>query len=209
MIFYDYHRAPNARRVRIFLAEKGITVDSVDISLDRQEQLDDDFLRLNDRATIPALLLDDGTLLTESVAICRFFEEQHPEPPLFGLDSMDRVMVEMWNRRAEIEGLFPAADAVRNDVPFFENRAITGPINFAQIPELADRGRRRLPLFYDMMEQRLAQTPFLAGPNFSVADITALCAMDFAKIVRIQPDESHPHVTEWRERVMSRPSAKA
>ena len=209
MKLFDYKMAPNPRRVRIFLAEKGIEVETVAVDLATREQMMDDFKRVNPRLAVPALELDDGTVITESVAICRYFEELHPEPPLFGTGAKGKAIVEMWHRRVELEGLQAVADTVRNSVDFFAGRGIAGPIDFAQIPQLAERGRQRIDWFYAMLDERLGESEFIASGDYTVADITALTACDFAKVAKKRVSDEMPNLKRWYEAVSARPSASA
>ena len=209
MKFYDFAMAPNARRVRIFAAEKGIKLDTISVDLSKREQMEHAYKAINPRLAVPALVLDDGTLLTESVAICRYLEELHPEPALFGDNPKERAIVEMWHRRMELEGMQAAAEGIRNSVEFFAGRAIAGPANFEQIPELAERGKQRVDIFFNMLEDRLAQSAFVAGPSYSVADIAALVACDFSKVLKKRVGDDRPNLKRWYAEVSSRPSAKA
>jgi len=209
MKLYDFKMAPNPRRVRIFAAEKGIELDIVPVDLGAKEQMEDDFKAINPRLGVPALELDDGTILTESVAICRYLESLKPEPALFGKDALDQAVVEMWHRRMELEGLQPVADAVRNSVEFFKDRAISGPHDFPQIPELAERGRKRIGLFHAMLDERLGESEFIAGEHYTVADIAAMVACDFAKVVKIRVSDETPNLKRWHDAVSARPSAGA
>jgi len=209
MKLYDYAMAPNARRVRVFLAEKGIEIEKVNVDLGSREQLRDAYRGVNPRLAVPALVLDDGTVLTESVAICRYLEELHPQPPLFGTDARDKAIVEMWHRRVELEGLQAVAETVRNSVAFFAGRALAGPVDFEQIPALAERGMRRVDLFQEMLDERLAASEFVAGSHYSVVDIAALVACDFAKVVKKRVGDATPNLKRWYEAVSSRPSAAA
>lgn len=209
MKLHDFKMAPNPRRVRMYLAEKSIEMEIVPVDLAQHQQMNDAFAAINPRRAVPALELDDGRVLTESVAICRYLEELHPEPPLFGRDAWDRAVVEMWHRRVELEGLQAVADAVRNSSPFFENRAIAGPVDFAQIPALAERGRQRTALFKTMLDERLADSEFIAGERFTVADIAALVTCDFAKVVKMRVGADTPNLERWYDAVSSRPSAAA
>ena len=209
MQLYDFAMAPNARRVRIFLAEKGIEIEKVNVDLGSREQLRDAYRAVNPRLAVPALVLDDGTVLTESVAICRYLEELHPQPPLFGTDPKDKAIVEMWHRRVELEGMQAVAEAVRNSVEFFAGRALAGPVDFEQIPALAERGMRRVELFQEMLDERLAASEFVAGSRYSVADIAALVSCDFAKVVKKRVGDTTPNLQRWYEAVSSRPSAAA
>jgi glutathione S-transferase len=209
MKLYDYTRAPNPRRVRIFAAEKGIELEKVEVDLGTAQQLQDDYKAINPRVSVPALELDDGTVICESVAICRYLDEIQPEPPLFGTGALEKAMVEMWHRRVELEGLGPISEAVRNSVEFFAGRAIAGPHDFEQIPELAERAMQRTDIFYDMLDARLAESPFVAGEHFTIADISALCGIDFARVIKKRVGDDRPNLQRWHETVSARPSAKA
>jgi len=209
MKLYDYTRAPNPRRVRIFAAEKGIELEKVEVDLGTAQQLQDDYKAINPRVSVPALELDDGTVICESVAICRYLDEIQPEPPLFGTGALEKAMVEMWHRRVELEGLGPISEAVRNSVVFFAGRAIAGPHDFEQIPELAERAMQRTDIFYDMLDARLAESPFVAGEHFTIADISALCGIDFARVIKKRVGDDRPNLQRWHEIVSARPSAKA
>ncbi len=209
MKLYDYHRAPNPRRVRIFLAEKGIEIEKIEIDLGSKQQMESDYKAINSRMCVPMLELDDGTILTESVAICRYLEEIQPAPNLFGSSPLGKATVEMWHRRVELEGLIPISDAVRNSVEFFAGRAIAGPIGFEQIPELAERAKKRVTFFYNMLNERLTESAYIAGEKFSMADITALVGIDFAKIVKQRIGRDQTALQCWHDKVSMRPSAVA
>ncbi|MAH85015.1 MAG: hypothetical protein CBB68_12275 [Rhodospirillaceae bacterium TMED8] len=209
MKLYDFNRAPNPRRVRIFAAEKGVDIELVTVDLGAREQTENQFKAINPRQCVPALELDDGTIITESVAICRYLDEIKPKPSLFGTSALSKANVEMWHRRVEHEGLSAVADAVRNSIEFFKDRALAGPNSFAQIPELAERGLMRIDNFYQMLDQRLQHSSFISGDEYTVADIAALCALDFARVVKKRPREDQTALRNWHGKVSSRPSAKA
>ena len=209
MKLYDFERAPNARRVRVFAAEKGIDLEMITVDLGAKEQMKDAYKSVNPRMQVPALLLDDGTLITESVAICRYLDETTPEPILFGSGALGKANVEMWHRRMELEGMQPTADAVRNSIDFFKNRALAGPMDFEQIPALASRGLKRIDLFQGLLEERLADNRFVAGDDFSIADIAGLIAIDFGKVVKKRVDDGTLNLKRWYDEVSSRPSAKS
>jgi len=202
---YDYKFAPNPRRVRIFLAEKGIQVplEEIDIMKGANRQRPE-FLRKNPLGGIPVLELDDGKCIAESVAICRYFEEQNPNPPLFGTGPLERAEIEMWNRRMEL-ALFVSIGMVW--VHQHELTRASG--RFKQIPEVGEQHRKLVEQRYKWLDDELANRKFMAGENYSIADITALCAMDFAKFnnISIQPDQKN--LARWHETVSSRPSAAA
>ena len=209
MKLYEFKAAPNPRRVRIFLAEKGIDVPTVQIDLQNREQHTPEFLARNPMGGVPCLELDDGGHISESVAICRYFEGLQPEPRLMGAMPEEAARIEMWNRRMELVGMAAAGEAFRNSVPAFADRALPGVDPVAQIPDLAQRGLERLPRFYERLDEGLAKTPYVAGESYSIADITALVAIDFAGWIKIQPDESLVNIAGWYGRVSSRPSASA
>ena len=209
MKFYDCSTAPSPRRVRIFMAEKGIEIPTVQVDLRNGEQFSDWFRALNPKCVVPVLELDDGTPLCEITAICRYLEELHPEPPLMGVDAKDRAIVEMWQRRVEFDGLMAVAEAFRNATPAFAERAMPGPRKVAQIPELAARGRERFGWFMEDMDARLADSEFIAGPRYTIADISAMVAIDFAGWSKITIPESRGNLQRWHEAVSARPSAKA
>lgn len=209
MKLYDFAMAPNSRRVRVFAAEKGIALELVAVDLSKREQMGADFQAINPRMAVPALALDDGTLITESVAICRYLEETHPQPALFGSDALSKAQVEMWHRRVELEGLQAVAEGVRNSVDFFAGRAIAGPVDFPQIPQLAERGKLRVDWFYGMLEARLADNEYIAGAHFSIADIAALIACDFAKVLKKRVGDDTPNLKRWYDAVSARPSSRA
>jgi glutathione S-transferase len=208
MKLYDMKTAPNPRRVRIFLAEKGIDIEHIEINLVKGENLGEDFLKINPRGVIPTLVLDDGKCLDETVAICRYLEEIYPEPKLLGTDAFSRAQIEASQRHVELDGFQPLLDAFRNTVPAFVKRGVPGlPAEYDAIPELAERGQRRYTLFIRNLNSLLAKQKYIAGDNFSIADITALCAIDFAKILKIELPGDYEHALRWYADVSSRPSA--
>lgn len=209
MKFYDCASAPSPRRVRIFLAEKGIEIPTEQVDLASGEHLGEDFRRKNPSCTVPVLELDDGTAICESFAICQYLESEYPEPPLMGRDPRERALVTMWNTRVENEGLGAVAESFRNRSKGFRDRALTGPENFAQIPELVPRGRRRAELFLDRLEEQLTGKEFVVGDVFTVADITALIAVDFAGWIKLPIPERAENLRRWHEAVSSRPSMAA
>jgi glutathione S-transferase len=210
MKLYDWSIAPNPRRVRIFLAEKGLTVPIEEAGYPDKPILRPDFLAKHPHRRVPLLVLDDGAEIGEAMAICRYFETLHPEPPLMGRDARDRALVEMWERLAEQEGLLAASEYFRNGRKSFAGRGVAGaPGTVDQIPALVERGKQRLMWFYDKLDRQLAENPFVAGPRYSVADITALCTIDFAILVSLGIPAACPHVARWHAEVSARPSARA
>ena len=202
MKLYDSTMAPNPRRVRIFLAEKGISVPTVQVDLGKAESRQPEFLKKNPMGGVPVLELDDGRFLTESVAICRFFEERRPQPPLFGVDATDRAFVEMWNRRMESEIFTRVAGTFQNTHEFFKGR-------IPQVPEYGEVCRKHALMRMTWLDGELASREFVAGDRFTVADITALCGIDFGRAAGIRMDPAWKNLQRWHEAVSSRPSAKA
>ena len=209
MKFYDCRTAPSPRRVRIFLAEKGIDVETVEVDLAAGEQFSDEFRAVNPDCVVPALELDDGTCLSEVIAICQYLEEQYPEPPLLGSDSLERAQISMWNAKVEQQGISAVADAFRNKVRGLQGKAVTGPESYEQIPELAERGRRRVLQFFRRLDGQLADHRYVAGDKFSIADISAMVAVDFAHWSKIDVPDDAANLRRWYGEVAARPSAKA
>ena len=210
MKFYDCKTAPSPRRARIFIAEKGLaqgTIENVEVDLGKQEQLGEAFRKINPRCTVPVLELDDGTCLTENAAIAAYLEALAPDPPLLGRTPEEKGLIANWNARAELEGLWPVADAFRNRTKAMAHRAITGPTNYEQIPELAERGHARGVEFFEVLNARLGESEFLAGDTFSAADITAFVLVDFSAWVKLGPTDAHTHTQRWHASIKQRPSA--
>jgi glutathione S-transferase len=199
---YESHNAPNPRRVRIFLAEKNIQVAYEEVDIGKRVNREEEFRKKNPLSTVPVLELDDGTFISESVAICRYFEELHPQPALFGADAKQRAVVEMWNRRIEFNILQPIADTFRQRHDFFKGR-------IRQLPEYADVQRLNAEDGLAWLDREFAVHPYITGAQFSIADITAMVAIDFGRVskIAIKPDQTN--LTRWHAEVSARPSAKA
>jgi glutathione S-transferase len=203
MLLYSDPRAPNPRRVRIFLAEKGVAYDTIEVSIAAAQHQQPAFRAKNPLALLPVLELADGRVLRESMAICRYLEETYPEPNLLGADVWERAQVEQWNRHAELELLYPIAQVFRNSHAFWVGR-------IKQAPDFAEIMREQVAQRFDWLDGELAQREYFAGARFTVADITALCAIDFGKVSQIRiRAETHPHLAAWHARISARPSAKA
>jgi glutathione S-transferase len=209
MKFYDCAIAPSPRRVRMFLAEKGITVPTIQVDLRKGEQFGDAFRAVNPDCTVPVLELDDGTRISDSLAICVYLEQTRPEPPLMGTDAVERASVAEWQRRAERDGFLAVAEAFRNSTPAFKTRALPGPEDYPQIPALVERGRARTQTFFKVMNARLADRAFVAGERYTIADITTLVAVDFAGWIKLTIPDDCAHLRRWHQAVAARPSAKA
>jgi len=202
MKLYDSPVAPNPRRVRIFLAAKGLAVPTVDVDIVKAENRQPPFLAKNPLGGVPILELDDGTILAESTAICRYFEETHPDPPLMGVDAEDKALVEMWNRRMELEVLSNVAGCFRNTHDFFKGR----------IPQVAGYGelcRKAAHQRVAWLDEVLADSAFIAGDRFTIADITAVVGIDFGRLIDLRVLPEQKNLTRWHEAVSARPAASA
>ena len=209
MKFYDCTTAPSPRRVRIFLAEKGITIPTVQVDLRNGEQFTDAFRAINPDCTVPVLQLDDGTVIADAIAICQYIEELHPDPPLIGSTPQERAVVTAINRQIERDGFFAAMDALRNTATGLKGRALPGPHDYEQIPELAERGRMRLEHFFRDMEARLSGRVFVTGDRYTIADISALIVVDFAGRLKLAVPDECDNLRRWYAAVSARPSTKA
>ncbi len=208
MLFYDCSTAPNPRRARMFIAEKGLQIETRDISIAKGEQLGDAFKAVNPNATLPVLVTDEGTVLAENLGIAAYLEARFPAPPLMGRTPDEQGLVLMWNSIVEQQGGLPIAETLRNTHPAFANRAIPGPENHVQIPELAQRGAARVGQFFDLLEMRLTDSRYLAGPEFTLADITAFVFVDFARVIKQRIPQENLATLAWFETVAARASAQ-
>jgi glutathione S-transferase len=200
MLLYNTPLAPNPRRVRIFLAEKKVTIPVRDVNLMAHEHKDASYSAVNALAEVPALVLDDGTVLTESVAICRYIESLHPEPALFGRSPREQAFVEMWQRRVEFRLFTPVALAFRHSHPALAR------LESPQMPEFAEHQRPRAQQMMRFLDQELAARRFIASDEFTIADITAIVAMDLTKLARVEIPQDLPHLSRWQAEVSARPS---
>jgi glutathione S-transferase len=203
MKLYDGGRAPNPRRVKIYLAEKGLTVPLEQVDLGAMAHKSPAYTAVNPMQRVPALQLDDGTIITESIAICRYFEALHPEPPLFGKGPKDAAMVEMWERRIEFHLLGPISQVFRHSHPAMKEMEVP------QVSAWADANRPRVLEFLAVLDRQLADRRYVAGDRYSVADITGLVAMDFMKPAKLVPPEELSNVKRWHAELSARPSANA
>jgi glutathione S-transferase len=209
MKLYVWQKAPNPRRVLLFLAEKGLEIPTEDVGGDKA-RLRPDYVARYPQATVPMLELDDGTQIGEAMAICRYLEELHPAPPICGRDARERALADMWERRAYEEGLVAIAEIFRNQHPLFADRGVPGvegPV--PQIPELVDRGRRRIAAFFQKMETQLSTRRFVVGDAYTIADATLLATVDFGAVGGVKLPADCPSLVRWHSEVSARPSAKA
>lgn len=208
MLFYDCPTAPNPRRARMFIAEKGLKIETREISIAEGEQLGDAFRAVNPHGTIPVLVTDEGAVLTENLGIAAYLEARFPDPALMGQRPDEKGLVLMWNALVEQQGGLPIGETLRNSHPAFKDRAIPGPVNYAQIPELAQRGADRARKFYDLLEVRLSQSSYLAGDQFSLADISAFVFVDFARVIKMRIPAANTATLAWFDAIKARPSAQ-
>ena len=202
MKIHEFTMAPNPRRVRVFLAEKGIEVPSVQIDIGKGENRKPEFLAKNPMGAVPVLELDDGTYISESLAICRYLEELNPDPSLFGSDAEERALIEMWTRRMEAEIFQKIAGCFQNTHDYFKGR-------ISQIPEYGEVCKKSALKSLEWLDGELADRKFIAGDRYTIADIIAMTSIDFGRVVKIgiQPDQKN--LVRWHKSVSSRPSAKA
>jgi len=203
MKLYDGGRAPNPRRVRIFLAEKGIKIPAEQVDLGALQQRSDAYTAINPMQRVPALVLDDGTVIAESIAICRYFEGLQPEPPLFGIGATGAALVEMWNRRAELHLLLPVSSVFQHLHPAMKQ--MVSP----QVPDWGEANKPRVMAFLQFLDGELESRAYIAGENFTVADITAMVAVDFMRVSKLAVPDMLISLKRWHSEVSARPSAAA
>ena len=203
MKLYDGGRAPNPRRVRIFLAEKGIKIPAEQVDLGALQQRSDAYTAINPMQRVPALVLDDGTVIAESIAICRYFEGLQPEPPLFGIGATGAALVEMWNRRAELHLLLPVSSVFQHLHPAMKQ--MVSP----QVPDWGEANKPRVMAFLQFLDGELESRAYIAGQNFTVADITAMVAVDFMRVSKLAVPDMLTSLKRWHSEVSARPSAAA
>jgi glutathione S-transferase len=206
---YQSTGSPNSRRIRIFLAEKGLKIPLIAVDLGRSEQHSMAYRTINPRRVVPTLVFEDGTSIGEVPAIMRYLDEAFPEKPLLGATPREKGLVAMWERRAELEGFAAVMEGVRNKLPGLKGRAIAGAHDYEQIPALVDRSVQRVKNFIEDFNARLELGPFIAGEHFSAADITTLVTLDFAKALDFKVQSDHPELKRWYDAVSARPSATA
>jgi len=202
MKIYDSTIAPNPRRVRMFLAEKGIEVPLEQVDIRSGDNRKEPFLAKNPMGGLPVLELDDGTCIAESLVICEYFEDVRPDPPLLGRTPEERAVTRMWERRMELEVMAPMLGAFRHGSPFFKGR-------ITQVPEMVEPSRGAAAKRLAWVDELLGSRPFVAGNAFSIADITLFCTIDFGALVGENYDPSLANLKAWHEKVKARPSASA
>jgi glutathione S-transferase len=203
MKLFDGGRAPNPRRVKIFLAEKGLSVPMEQVDLGQMAHKSKAYTAINPIQQVPALELDDGTIICESISICRYFETLHPEPPLFGKGAKEQAVVDMWQRRMELRLLLQVAHVFRNSHPAMKEMEVP------QVPAWAEANRPRVMEFLALLDRELKDRPFIAGDRYTVADITGLVGIDFMKPAKLAVPDTMTHLKRWHAEVSARPSAKA
>lgn len=210
MKLHDFAPAPNGQRVRVFMAEKGLEIPVVEVKVRDGAMFEEPYRSMNPFAVVPFLELDDGTCIGESVSICRYLEELHPTPSLMGRDPRERALVDMWNRRVELDGYLPVMHALRNAEPSFQGRVVPGTRNdLVQYPEIVERGRDMLMILLERLDERLSGNRFLAGETFSIADITGYFLIRLADRTGFPIPDDRPDVKRWHEDVAARPSVQS
>lgn len=202
MKIYETHTAPNPRRVRMFLAEKGIEMEYVEVDLAAGENLTPAMRAKNPTTKIPFLEFDDGICIGETIAICRYFEELHPENPLMGRTPLEKAQVEMWQRRVEFHFMLPIGMCFQHTSGYFKDRMIP-------VVEWGKVSGDNAQAYFDELNKHLEVSTYLVGDYFSIADIVLLCAIDFARVVKIRPSDEHTHLLRWYKKVSARPSYTA
>jgi glutathione S-transferase len=203
MKLYDGGRAPNPRRVRVFLAEKNLKIPAEQVDLNALQQRGETYTAINPMQRVPALVLDDGTVIAESVAICRYFEGLYPDPPLFGRGALEAALVEMWNRRAELHLLLPASSVFQHLHPAMAQMVTP------QVPEWGEANKPRVQEFLHFLDGELKDRAYLAGTDFTIADITAMVAVDFMRVSKLAVPDTLTNLKRWHRAVSARPSAAA
>ncbi len=204
--FYDFKMAPSPRRARIILAEKGVPHDVVQINMMTGQQMGDEYRKVNPNCTIPALKLEDGTVLTDNAGIAIYLEETYPQPPLMGTTTLEKAEIATWQSKIEFGLAISAGHAFRNSNPAMKDRALPGPFNYPLIPQLAERGLQQIENFMQMLEEHMEDREFIASDSLSIADITAACSFDFAKVVGKRISDDTPNLKRWKEGLKRRPS---
>ena len=209
MKLHDCQMAPNPRRVRIYLHEKGVEVEKVEHNILAGENIEEAYLKINPWGTLPALELDDGTVIREAPSIFRYIDSIKPDPNLLGNDPKEAAEIETWERFSELQGMAAIGEFFRNQMQDLSGRGLPGPARLELIPELVERGKQRAAWFYEQIDQRLGESEYLGTDRYTVADITAQCAVDFANAVGLPVPESCANIARWHAAVSARPCAAA
>lgn len=204
--FYDYKMAPSPRRTRIILAEKNVPHESIQIDMMTGQQFSDEYRTINPNCTIPALVLEDGSILTDNAGIAVYLEETYPEPPLMGRTVLEKAEIATWQSKIEMGFALAMAHAFRNVNPAMKNRALPGPFDYEQIPALAERGLKQIDNFFEIFETHMEDREFIVGDHLSIADITAACTFDFAKVAGKRITDAMPNTRRWKDGLKQRPS---
>ena len=207
MKLYDFGPAANSKRVRMFISEKGIEVPVVELNVRDDAQFKEPFNSMNPFHCVPFLELDDGTVIAESISVCRYLEEIHPEPSFFGRTAEERAIIDMWNRRVELDGFMPALHATRNNVPLFKGRVVPGTrTDLEQLPTMVQRGKEMLDIFLSRLDPQLAVNEFVAGSVISIADITCFFVINMANSLAMETESKYPNISRWHNEFSARPS---
>lgn len=209
MKLYTFPPAPNPKRLDIFMAEKGIDIETTNVDLMAGEHRKEPYLSLNPWGTVPILILDDGTVMTEVIGMYSYLEALYPEVPLLGSDAVSRAQILSWDHRCFVEGFTGVAEVLRNSSQAFAGRALPGPVGYEQIPELIDRGRKRIHAFYKVLDEQLENKSFMVGTSFSVADIAAYVFVNFSGWVKETVPDDCPHLSAWYQMISERPSVQS
>ena len=200
MHLYTFSKAPNPKRLSYFLKFKGIELSTNEVDINKGEHFNDTFKAINPDSTLPALALDDGTVLTDTIAICVYLESQYPDTPLFGTNANEYAQVIGWSHKLYIDGFMAIAEILRNQGDFFKNRAIPGRVNIPQIPDLIERGKTRLDAFWFNMNEHLSDKDYIVGKQLTMADIDCYVICGFAAWVKAQILESCTALLQWQKR---------
>ena len=209
MKLYTFPPAPNPKRLSIFIAEKGITLETITVDLMSGEHRKEPYLTVNPLGTVPALVLADGTVMSEVIGILSYLEALYPQIPLLGTDPLSRAEVLSWDHRCFVEGIVGVAEAFRNSSEAFVGRGLSGPVPYEQIPELVDRGHKRIQAFYHVLDEHLDGCEFMVGDTFTVADIAAYVFVNFSGWVKETIPEECVHLAAWYHQVSARPSVQS
>ena len=207
MKLYTFAPAANALRVEMFLREKNIKLEKVSVNVREDELFKEPFNSMNPFNCVPFLELDDGTIITETISICRYLDEQFESSKLFGNDNKEQAIIDMWNRRIELDGFLPLLHSVRNKTSFFKGKVVPGTrTNISQSPEIVDRGIEMYKILLDRIDPHLSKNKFLLGDKFSIADITGHFMFNLSKMLKIDFEQNYKNIYRWKLEIEKRPS---